>query len=79
VTDTRTGGGFERLVHLAGLSADIRRRATMTELAEASSSSTTDALVERLFTAVVDTVEVACVHVGGRLGFYRRALRARVA
>jgi 2-polyprenyl-3-methyl-5-hydroxy-6-metoxy-1,4-benzoquinol methylase len=43
----------------------------MTELAEASSSSTTDALVERLFTAVVDTVEVACVHVGGRLGFYR--------
>jgi SAM-dependent methyltransferase len=44
---------------------------TMTELAEASSSSATDALVERLFAAVVDTVEVACVHLGGRLGFYR--------
>jgi 2-polyprenyl-3-methyl-5-hydroxy-6-metoxy-1,4-benzoquinol methylase len=71
VTDTRTGGELEVLVHLAGLSADIRRRATMTELAEASSSSSTDALVERLFAAVVDTVEVACVHLGGRLGFYR--------
>ena len=43
----------------------------MTELARAPSSSSTDALVERLFTAVVDTVEVACVHLGGRLGFYR--------
>jgi 2-polyprenyl-3-methyl-5-hydroxy-6-metoxy-1,4-benzoquinol methylase len=43
----------------------------MTELVEASSSSPTDALVERLFGAVVDTLEVACVHLGSRLGFYR--------
>jgi SAM-dependent methyltransferase len=31
----------------------------------------TDALVERLFTATIDTLEVASVHIGGRLGFYR--------
>ncbi len=43
----------------------------MTELVEASSSSTTDALVERLFGAVVGTVEVGCVQLGSRLGFYR--------
>jgi hypothetical protein len=27
--------------------------------------------VERLFSAAIDTLEVASVHVGGRLGFYR--------
>jgi hypothetical protein len=48
----------------------------MTELAEASSSNATDTLMERLFTAVVDTVEVACVHLGGRLGFYRALAEA---
>jgi SAM-dependent methyltransferase len=31
----------------------------------------TNALVERLFAATIDTLEVASVHVGGRLGFYR--------
>ncbi len=31
----------------------------------------TEALVERLFPAVIDTQEVASVHIGGRLGFYR--------
>jgi len=36
-----------------------------------SSGTATDALVERLFGAVLDTLEVASVHVGGRLGFYR--------
>jgi SAM-dependent methyltransferase len=76
VTDTGTAGDFERLVHLAGLSADIRGRVGMTALGEASSSSTTEALVERLFTAVVDTVEVACVHLGSRLGFYRALAEA---
>jgi SAM-dependent methyltransferase len=30
-----------------------------------------DALVERLFYAAIDTVEIASVHIGGRLGFYR--------
>jgi hypothetical protein len=30
-----------------------------------------DALVERLFFAAIDTVEIASVHIGGRLGFYR--------
>jgi SAM-dependent methyltransferase len=38
---------------------------------ETSSSTETDALVERLFTATVDTLEIASVHIGGRLGFYR--------
>ena len=31
----------------------------------------TDALVERLFGAVISSLEVAAVHLGGRLGFYR--------
>jgi len=37
----------------------------------ASSGVATDALVERLFGAAIDTLEVASVHIGGRLGFYR--------
>ena len=31
----------------------------------------TDALVKRLFGAAIDTLEVASVHIGSRLGFYR--------
>jgi SAM-dependent methyltransferase len=31
----------------------------------------TDALAERLFMAAIHTLEIASVHVGGRLGFYR--------
>jgi hypothetical protein len=41
---------------------------TMTELAEASSSSAIDALVERLF-AAVSTPWKWRVHLGGRPGF----------
>ena len=37
----------------------------------ASSGVATEALVERLFGAAIDTLEVASVHIGGRLGFYR--------
>lgn len=37
----------------------------------ASSGVATDALVERLFGAAIDSLEVASVHIGGRLGFYR--------
>jgi hypothetical protein len=37
----------------------------------ASRSAQTEALVERLFTAAIDTLEVASVDIGGRLGFYR--------
>ena len=37
----------------------------------AKTTEQTDALVERLFRAVIDTLEVASVHIGGRLGFYR--------
>jgi hypothetical protein len=33
--------------------------------------SVSDALVERLFMATINTLEIASVHVGGRLGFYR--------
>jgi tRNA A58 N-methylase Trm61 len=61
-------------VHLAGLSAEIRRTGTVTELAEApatNATSATDVLVERLFAATIGCLEVASVHVGGRLGFYR--------
>jgi SAM-dependent methyltransferase len=36
-----------------------------------ASGNVTDALVERLFMAAIGTMEVASVHVGGRLGFYR--------
>jgi SAM-dependent methyltransferase len=31
----------------------------------------TDAFAERLFAATIDTLEIASVHIGGRLGFYR--------
>ena len=31
----------------------------------------TDALVERLSQATVATLELACIHIGNRLGFYR--------
>jgi 2-polyprenyl-3-methyl-5-hydroxy-6-metoxy-1,4-benzoquinol methylase len=62
---------LDRMIHLAGLSADTRRRTTMTDTAQASAAtSATDALVERLFAATIDTLEVASVHLGGRLGFY---------
>ncbi len=40
-------------------------------IAEAPSSVATEALVERLFGAVIDTLEVASVDIGGRLGFYK--------
>jgi 2-polyprenyl-3-methyl-5-hydroxy-6-metoxy-1,4-benzoquinol methylase len=45
----------------------------MTELADPVAAPTggTEALVERLFNAVIDCIEVASVHIGGRLGFYR--------
>jgi SAM-dependent methyltransferase len=35
------------------------------------SAADTDALVERLFGAAIDTLEIASVHIGGKLGFYR--------
>jgi SAM-dependent methyltransferase len=51
--------------------------ARATEQPEASASTddvplqaTTDSLVERLFAATIDTLEIASVHIGGRLGFY---------
>ncbi|MFI6679648.1 class I SAM-dependent methyltransferase [Kribbella sp. NPDC050470] len=43
----------------------------MTELAGAPATHTTDALMERLFAAVIDTLEIASIHLGARLGFYR--------
>ena len=44
--------------------------------AEAPSGAATDALVERLFAATLDTLELASVHVGNRLGFYRALAEA---
>lgn len=43
----------------------------MTEVAASPLAGTTQALVERLFAATIDTLEIASVHLGGRLGFYR--------
>jgi hypothetical protein len=65
------GHALDRLVHFAGLAAETRRRAKMTQTEIAPSTGDTDALVERLFGAVIGTLEVASVHIGGRLGFYR--------
>jgi SAM-dependent methyltransferase len=64
---------FQRAFHLAALSAETRRRTAMTEIstADTPASVATDALVERLFAATIDTLEVASVYLGGRLGFYR--------
>jgi SAM-dependent methyltransferase len=42
----------------------------MTSSAEAPSAQT-DALVERLFAASIDALEIASIYVGGQLGFYR--------
>src|SRR3954454_11362403 len=46
-----------------------RRRCPMSSTA--ASESPTDALVERLFMAATETLEIASGHIGGRLGFYR--------
>jgi len=43
----------------------------MTEIAEVTPANVTDALAERLFKATIDTLEIASVHLGGQLGFYR--------
>jgi Rv2258c-like winged HTH domain len=42
----------------------------MTSATEAPTAQT-DALVERLFNATIDTLGIASVHIGGRLGFYQ--------
>jgi SAM-dependent methyltransferase len=65
------GHALDRLVHFAGLAAETRRRAKMTQTELAPSTGDTDALVARLFGSVIGTLEVASVHIGGRLGFYR--------
>ncbi|MGH9277225.1 MAG: class I SAM-dependent methyltransferase [Acidimicrobiales bacterium] len=43
----------------------------MTQTERAPTPGDTDALVERLFGVVIGTLEVASVHLGGRLGLYR--------
>jgi SAM-dependent methyltransferase len=64
-------GGFDRLLHLAGLSAETRRRTVMTETVTATpDTSEPEALGERVFAAVIGLVEVASIHIGGRLGLY---------
>jgi SAM-dependent methyltransferase len=45
--------------------------ASQVEAERGEPGTATDALVERLFGAALDTLEVASVHIGGRLGFYR--------
>jgi hypothetical protein len=44
----------------------------MTEtLSPEAEATAPDALAERLFAAAIDTLELASVHIGGQLGFYR--------
>jgi 2-polyprenyl-3-methyl-5-hydroxy-6-metoxy-1,4-benzoquinol methylase len=64
---------LDRVVHLAGMSAETRERTAVTDLADPviPPTSATETLVERLFNATIDCLEVASVHIGGRLGFYR--------
>src|SRR5262249_61833368 len=64
---------LQRAFHIAAPPAETRRRTTMTEISTpgASASVAADALVERLFAATIDTLEVASVYLGSRLGFYR--------
>jgi SAM-dependent methyltransferase len=45
----------------------------------ASTAEQTEALVERLFGAAIDTLELASIHIGGQLGFYRALADARDA
>jgi SAM-dependent methyltransferase len=71
VETSTMGRSLERLIHLAGLSAESRRRTNMAQTDVAPSASETEELVERLFGAVIDTLEVASIHLGGRLGLYR--------
>jgi SAM-dependent methyltransferase len=79
-TDTAADRAFRRFFQLAALSAETRTRTTMTDTEAASlarqregssATDTTEALVERLFAATIATLEIASVHLGGRLGFYR--------
>jgi hypothetical protein len=43
----------------------------MSTSATESRAVQTEALVERLFAAAIDTLEIASVDIGGRLGLYR--------
>lgn len=43
----------------------------MTSTIETEPTHSTDAFVERLFTAVLATMDVQSVYLGGRLGWYR--------
>ena len=43
----------------------------MTQIVETPPAGATEALAERLFNASISTLEIASVHVGGQLGFYR--------
>jgi 2-polyprenyl-3-methyl-5-hydroxy-6-metoxy-1,4-benzoquinol methylase len=55
------------------MSAETRERTIVTQLADPvrPPAGATEALVERLFNAIIGSLEVASVHIGGRLGFYR--------
>jgi SAM-dependent methyltransferase len=80
LTDSAADRAFHRFFLLAALSAETRRRTTMTNKTaetspmtreDSSATAATETLVERLFAATIDTLEVASVHLGDRLGFYR--------
>jgi 2-polyprenyl-3-methyl-5-hydroxy-6-metoxy-1,4-benzoquinol methylase len=62
---------FDRLLRVAAAAAETRTtRMAMTDTVEAPAVET-EVLAERLFAATIATLEVASIHLGGRLGFYR--------
>jgi hypothetical protein len=66
-TTTIRNGGCQSRSHSRSADQDTTEISTT----GAPASAATDALVKRLFAATIDTLEVASVYLGGRLGFYR--------
>jgi 2-polyprenyl-3-methyl-5-hydroxy-6-metoxy-1,4-benzoquinol methylase len=70
--------GLGHLIHAIGVIADAQRSNSMTTLSDevtdvATSDAppdATEALVERLFQATIDFLEIASIHVGRKLGYY---------
>lgn len=54
--------------------ADVAEQPPATHLPD---PDVTEALVERLFRATIDSLEIASVHVGSKLGYYRAPRRRR--
>ena len=78
--DTVRALGLDHLIRLTGLTAEASRRAPVTTADTATADTTTadpddaartEALGERVFNAVIESLEVALIHLGAKLGLYR--------